>query len=116
MILACFSADCQGSQCKEAKEMERITRQNVETRVENVNRRMESFGSTIRYVAEARNGHIGLDRVTRDLSNSFGMSLPDSVPGRGAGWITQSTVTVGTKREVADFLHAMMVALDDSKA
>jgi hypothetical protein len=25
-----------------------------------------------------------------------------------------STVTLGTKREVADFLHAMMVALDDS--
>jgi hypothetical protein len=92
--------------------MERITREQLETRVENVNRRMESRDSAVRYVIQGRNGHFGLDRVTRDPDDR--LNLPDSVPGRGAGWITQSTVTVGTKREVGDFLHAMMVALDDA--
>jgi hypothetical protein len=91
---------------------ERITKENVETRVENVNRRMEARGSAIRYQVQARNGYTGLDRFTRDPDATI--NLPDSVPGRGYGWIMQSTVTVGTKREIADFLHAMMVALDDS--
>jgi hypothetical protein len=94
--------------------MERITKANLEARIENLNRRMESRGSRIRYQFQGRNGYIGLDRFTRDVDNKFGMSLRDSVPGRGAGWIQQATVTVGTKREVANFLHAMMVALDDS--
>jgi hypothetical protein len=94
--------------------MERITRANLEERVSNVNRRMESRGSIYRYQIEARNGYIGLDRFTRNEDDALGMSLPDSVPGRGAGWIALATVTVGTKREVADFLHAMMVALDDA--
>ena len=75
---------------------ERITRENVETRVENVNRRMESRGALVRYEAEARNGYIGLDRYDTE-----GHCL--------------SNVTCGTKREVADFLHAMMVALDDAQ-
>ena len=91
---------------------ERITRANLELRVENVNRRMESRGSIIRYQVEGRNGYIGLDRFTRDPNATINM--PDSVPGRGYGWIMLSNVTNGTKREVADFLHAMMVALDDS--
>jgi hypothetical protein len=93
---------------------ERITRANLDARIENLNRRMEARGSRIRYQVEARNGAIGLDRFTRDLGDEFGLSLPDSVPGRGAGWICLSTVTVGTKREVGDFLTAMMVALDDA--
>lgn len=91
---------------------DRITRANVDERCANVNRRMESRGSVIRYVVEGRNGHFGLGRVTRDPNATI--DLPDSVPGRGYGWLIQSTVTVGTKREIADFLHAMMVALDDS--
>ena len=92
--------------------MERITKQNVEDRVANLNRRMEQRGSAIRYQVQGRNGYTGLDRFTRDPDCT--LNLPDSVPGRGAGWICLSTVMCGTKREVADFLHAAMVALDDS--
>lgn len=85
--------------------MERITRQNVEDRVDNVNRRMESRGSSVRYTAEGRNGYIGLDRIR----------ITPEQPGRlGERWHIESTVTCGTKREVAEFLHAMMVALDDA--
>jgi hypothetical protein len=62
---------------------------------------------------EGRNGYIGLDRFVRDPDCT--PNLPDSVPGRGAGWLCLSNVTCGTKREVADFLRAMMVALDDAK-
>jgi hypothetical protein len=91
---------------------ERITRQDVETRVENLNRRMEARSSLYRYQVQGRNGYIGLDRFTRDPDDT--LNLPDSVPGRGAGWICQSTVRVGSKREIAEFLHAMMVALDDA--
>jgi hypothetical protein len=90
---------------------ERITRANLDERVANLNRRMEHHGSTIRYQIQGRNGYIGLDRFTR--SEDSVTSWPDSVPGRGIGWDCLSTVTNGTKREVADFLHAMMVVLDD---
>jgi hypothetical protein len=76
---------------------ERITRANVDERCANVNRRMEQRGSIVRYAAQGRNGYIGLDRYHA-----------------GETWNMQSTVTCGTKREVAEFLHAMMVALDDS--
>jgi hypothetical protein len=91
---------------------ERTTKENVETRVENVNRRMESRGSNIRYQVQGRNGYTGLDRFTR--TPEAAAYSPESVPGRGIGWTLQSTVMCGTKREVAEFLHAMMVALDDS--
>ena len=93
---------------------ERITKENVETRCENLNRRMESRGSVYRYQVQGRNGYTALDRFTRDPAATI--NLPHSVPGRGYGWLMQSTVTCGTKREVADFLHAMMVALDDVEA
>lgn len=80
--------------------MERVTRQNVEERVANVNRRMSDRGAVVRYAAEGRNGHIGLDRIVL----------------RDGEWVgVQATVAVGTKREIADFLHAMMVALDDAQ-
>jgi hypothetical protein len=91
---------------------ERITRQDVETRCANLNRRMDNYKSKYRYVVEARNGYTALDRTYRDPNAT--MSLSGSVPGRGYGWIIESTVTVGTKREVAEYLHAMMVALDDA--
>jgi hypothetical protein len=93
--------------------MERITRENLEARVSNLNRRMDSRGSAVRYQIESRNGRIGLDRFTRD--EAAAAYAPDSVPGRGIGWVCLSTVTVGTKREIAEFLHAMMVALDDAE-
>lgn len=85
--------------------MERITRANVEERCANVNRRMESRGSIVRYEVEGRNGYTALDRCHVEYDAT-------RVPDRRL--ITMSTVTVGTKREVADFLHAMMVALDDA--
>lgn len=83
--------------------MERITRAQVDARVENLNRRMEARGSIYRYIAEGRNGHIGLDRIAKD----------DPQDPRQRFHVV-GTVTVGTKREVAEFLHAMMVALDDA--
>lgn len=85
--------------------MERITRENVEERVANVNRRMGERRAAVRYVAQGRNGYIGLDRLTPETEYL----------GEGTSWIIQATVTAGTKREVAEFLHAMMVALDDAK-
>jgi hypothetical protein len=92
---------------------EKITKANLDARVENLNLRMESHGSAVRYQVQGRNGYTGLDRFTRDPDCT--LNLPDSVPGRGAGWTMLSTVTTGTKSEVAEFLHAMMVALDDAK-
>lgn len=73
---------------------DRITKANLETRCENLNRRMESRGSLYRYEVEYRYDYCALDRYI--------------------GTACQSTVRCGTKREVADFLHAMMVALDDA--
>lgn len=80
---------------------ERVTRQQLETRIENLYRRMEACGSAYRYQIQARNGYIGLDRFTAD-PDLLARFSPASVPGRGIGWICQSTVTAGTKREVAE--------------
>jgi hypothetical protein len=73
---------------------ERITRAHVEERVADLNRRMAQRGSKVRYATQARNGYLGLDRYHED--------------GR-----LLDTVICGTKREVADFLHAGTVVLDD---
>jgi hypothetical protein len=59
---------------------------------------MRLLDSASRYAVQGRNGYIGLDRLR-------------VVDGR---WAVQNVVTAGTKREVAEFLHAMMVALDDA--
>ncbi len=91
---------------------ERITRANLEARLESLNRRMESRGSKYRYQVQGRNGYIGLDRFYRDPDDT--LNLPDSIPGRGAGWAMHDTVRCGTKGEIGEFLHAMMVALDDA--
>jgi hypothetical protein len=77
--------------------MERITREMVDTRCANLNRRMEERGSIVRYAVQGRNGYYGLDRYH---------NVPE--------WNMQSNVMCGTKREVADFLHAGMVVLDDA--
>lgn len=92
---------------------DRITREHLEARIENLNRRMESRGATVRYQVQGRNGYIALDRFTRDPDCT--LNLPDSVPGRGAGWIMVAHITSGTKREIAEYVGAMMVALDDSQ-
>jgi hypothetical protein len=75
---------------------ERITRKDVDARLESLNRRMADRGSIYRYAVEGRNGYVAIDRVSP------------------AGNVTYSTVRCGTKRETAEFLHAMMVALDDA--
>ncbi len=79
---------------------DRITRANVDERCANVNRRMESRGSLIRYAVQARNGSIALDRTTVEgLERHTSLDL----------------VRVGTKSEIAEFLHAMITALDDAR-
>jgi hypothetical protein len=75
--------------------MDTITKDNVLTRCQNVNRRMSSAGSDVRYVIQYDSQGAHLLRTNE----------------HGA---IQATVTIGTKREVAEFLHAMMVALDDA--
>lgn len=76
---------------------ERITAEDVAARVANVNRRMAERDVTVRYAEQYRNGYCALDRWDVETGSIL------------------ATVTVGTKREVAEFLHAMMVALDDVK-
>ena len=73
---------------------ERITATTLDARVENLNRRLELSGRFVMW--NQRNGSVGLDeyRVCDDACIR--------------------TLTVGTKREVADFLHAMMVGIDMS--
>lgn len=79
---------------------DRITHEDVEARVANVNRRIASTGR--RVVAERRNGYIGLDEY--------------AVQGGTTELACQRTITVGTKREVAEYLHAMMVGIDLSRS
>jgi len=81
--------------------MERITKATLRERAQNVNRRLrgEHHPLSVRghYVyVEYRNGHVALDEYNN------GECL--------------RTLTVGNKREVADFLHAMMVGIDLSRA
>jgi hypothetical protein len=80
--------------------MERITKETLQTRAQNVNRRLRGdCPASVRghYVlVEYRNGQVALDEY------NDGACL--------------RTITVGTKREVADFLHAMMVGIDLSRA
>lgn len=84
---------------------DRITRANLDERCANVNRRIQNTGR--RVVAEGRNGYIGLDeyRVTDRLVRGTNLNALECV----------RTLTVGTKREVGEFLHAMMVGIDLSR-
>ena len=75
---------------------DRITIADVRERCENLNRRMERRGSAVRYSVERRYDYVGLDRTNI----------------RGD---VQSTVRCGSKREIGELLHAMMVALDDAE-
>lgn len=86
--------------------MERITREDLDTRAANLNRRIEGTGHFV--VVEGRNGYFGLDEY------EFGAErfAPNGTTASGAAI---RTITVGTKREVADFLHAMMVGIDLSR-
>lgn len=72
-----------------------ITRSNLEARCENLNRRMEQAGSSTRYRVQSRNGATSIDRLIDNRMHGH--------------------VTAGTKREIGEFLHAMMTALDDAR-
>jgi hypothetical protein len=84
---------------------ERITKADLYARVRNVNRRLNPDVSPMqhsRYVnVEERNGSTALDEWKRTEAE---------------GHVCVRTITVGTKREVAEFLHAMMVGIDLSRA
>lgn len=82
---------------------ERITRANLDERAANVNRRLEG---TNRYVVvQGRNGYIGLDEYAERIVCGDEV-IPDQMI---------RVLTCGTKREVGDFLHAMLVGIDLSR-
>lgn len=88
---------------------ERITRANLETRVENLNRRLKT--TTTHFVAiEGRNGYVALDECMWE-DGKVTPGNPRSLPRL----VVLRNITVGTKREIADFLHAMMVGIDLSR-
>ncbi len=78
---------------------DRMTKERLEERCANLNRRMESRRSVIRYAIQGRNGSTALDRTTAE-----GLARHTSI----------DLVRVGTKAEIGEFLHAMMTALDDA--
>ena len=77
---------------------ETITRSNIDARVENLNRRFGQRGSLYRWEVEQHSGQTHLYRIV------------DETGAR------HSHITAGTKRAIADFLHAAMVAVDDYNA
>ena len=70
---------------------ETITRLTLDARCENLNRRLRPTGRHVEL--QNRNGYVAIDEY------------------RGAGFCVR-TITAGTKREIANFLHAMMVGMD----
>lgn len=72
---------------------ERMTNAQIYERSANLNRRLKTSGRHVQ--AEQRNGYWALDEYK--------------------GTACVRTITAGTKREVADFLHAMMVGIDLSQ-
>jgi hypothetical protein len=73
--------------------MERITKADVELRVDNVNRRIESSGRHLEL--QLRSGYWALDEYEAETC--------------------LRTITVGRRRQVAEFIHAMMVGIDLSR-
>ncbi len=74
--------------------METITRSTLDARVENLNRRIESTGRHVE--VQGRNGGYSLDEYRGDACIRL--------------------IRAGTKREMAEFLHAMMVGIDLSRS
>ncbi|PWU23553.1 MAG: hypothetical protein C5B48_08400 [Candidatus Rokuibacteriota bacterium] len=74
---------------------DRITAANLAERVRNLNRRMEHHGSTARYTVGHRYDYYAIDRTDEN------------------GVILSGPIVAGTKRELADWLNAAMVVLDD---
>ena len=74
--------------------MERITNQTLAERLHHLNRRYVLAGVDRAVFTEALNGHVTL--------SEFRPSDP----------FVRRTIAVGTKRQVADFVHAMTVGID----
>lgn len=77
---------------------ERITRAQVDERCANLNRRLTNG---LRVEAQGRNGYIALDEYQSERE--------------GGRLVMVRTITAGTKREIGEFLHAMMVGIDMSR-
>ncbi len=75
---------------------DRVTKETVEKRCANVNRRLEGRGSGYRYEVNYRSGTTALDRI------------------RVSDGATIDLVTLGTKREISEALWFMVNALDDA--
>lgn len=86
---------------------ERMTMATLNERLNNLNRRLQPTNRKL--IAQARNGYIGLDEylVEHDPEFPAHFNIPRFVMLR--------TVTTGTKRECAEFVHAMMVGIDLSQ-
>ena len=76
---------------------ERVTRASLDERCANLNRRMAQRGAHVRYTVGHRYDYYAIDRC--DTS----------------GMVLSGPVVAGTKRELADWLHAGMVVLDDAE-
>ena len=83
---------------------ERITRANLDERVANVNRRLEHTNRKL--IVQGRNGYWGLDEYRMEHDSEFPPHF--NIPR----FVMLRTITTGTKREVGEFLHAMMVGID----
>lgn len=82
---------------------ERVTLSDLSARCDNVNRRIVDSGRFV--VVQGKNGYIGLDEYAQALELG------------GAVYRNQMvrTIRCGTKREIGEFLHAMMVGIDLSR-
>lgn len=78
--------------------MDRITKKQLHERCTNVNRRLRAAGSGRAVNVQDRSGYTALDEY--DVSKHVAFS------------ICVRTITVGTKREIGEYLNAMMIALD----
>lgn len=86
--------------------MERATKWNLSVRLHSLNKRMENRNSIYRYVVETSGGRTGLIR-TRSIQEYREGELVTKV-------VHHSDVRYGTKGQIAEFMYAMMVALDDA--
>lgn len=77
--------------------MERVTRTDVESVCENLNRRLELRGSLSRIKLQGRNGYLAADEYRSD--------------GRPEPYMAR-TLTAGTKREVYEALWHMIRGID----
>jgi hypothetical protein len=82
-----------------------MTCENIRERCDNLNRRMRRRGLPVRYFAQQRYGYTAVDRY-RCVSDGSGERCE----------MVDGPIVAGTKNEVGQFLHAMMVALDDVEA